>query len=493
MLFASARTRARSTAELDSSGSGGALRRNSVTAMVNAASDKTAVAIRSTATGDAISVPPRAGRRSRTRRSGDAWGTMHIRSCGCTPAVSLPAAPRRPQLSSVAVNALGYVPCAVRVRSVLDFDVDPRRTRVVRAPSSGVDPVHARVVRRLAGAATALRHSSSATTEQCRTSSLRLRTPLPRNIREPLHPVARFAAPSRAEHDGGGHMVPQQHGRARRFSALAAIGAALLTASRAAAELCWEYTDLESAKVPITCVEQGNTAVNCSWDPLCNLDLDPSDCCITIPDVVPATVGEMHVDWHNCLRQRRQRSDPAARRARAALVRLPSPVRGRTSTPFATPWPSQDRVARVVPGHDDAVRALRRRLDARGSSTRVRPRPQPAQQHALRRLRALPAMPLPQRRGTGGVSRAGLPVCAAGGVSFMYDSLDDFQSAEEIATLLDVYFHGKMHGAVAFADGGGYIRTPATPAARRATRCSGACTRRSTTSCAPGRTSTPST
>jgi hypothetical protein len=26
----------------------------------------------------------------------------------------------------------------------------------------------------------------------------------------------------------------------------------------------------------------------------------PSDCCITIPDVVPATVGELHVDWHNC-------------------------------------------------------------------------------------------------------------------------------------------------------------------------------------------------
>ncbi|MEM8933630.1 MAG: vWA domain-containing protein, partial [Acidobacteriota bacterium] len=50
------------------------------------------------------------------------------------------------------------------------------------------------------------------------------------------------------------------------------------------------------------------------------------------------------------------------------------------------------------------------------------------------------------------------PVCEAPitGVTFPYNSLDDFQNMDEIGHMLDNYFHGEMHGDVADADGGGY-------------------------------------
>src|SRR5688500_14756917 len=55
------------------------------------------------------------------------------------------------------------------------------------------------------------------------------------------------------------------------------------------------------------------------------------------------------------------------------------------------------------------------------------------------------------------------PVCTVGGVSFPYTALDQFKNADEIGTMLDVFFHGEMHGDVADADGGGYNADCASP------------------------------
>ena len=48
-------------------------------------------------------------------------------------------------------------------------------------------------------------------------------------------------------------------------------------------------------------------------------------------------------------------------------------------------------------------------------------------------------------------------------VTFDYDSLDDFANVEEVATVLDDYFHGIMHSAVAFGDDGSYVSDVADP------------------------------
>ena len=36
----------------------------------------------------------------------------------------------------------------------------------------------------------------------------------------------------------------------------------------AGAQSCWLYSDSQPAKVPLDCVQQGNPALACSWNPI---------------------------------------------------------------------------------------------------------------------------------------------------------------------------------------------------------------------------------
>ena len=231
----------------------------------------------------------------------------------------------------------------------------------------------------------------------------------------------------------------------------------LLIALPCSAEICWNYTDTQNAKVPLKCVEMGDGTTPCSWRPDCNTDSNPSDCCMAIPDpTATQTIGEMHVAWHACLGNVGTSSSP------------PPPNRGLRWFAFHRQLESDFNVYREGLGID--------KIDS---------------------LEWCPGMNMPYGHFGGGlslgdhplncgigisrpndiicdgceafseclfVSGAGPTSCTAtpgcsisGGVSFPYTELQDFKNADEIATLLDDYFHGDMHGAVGDADGGGYV------------------------------------
>ena len=71
----------------------------------------------------------------------------------------------------------------------------------------------------------------------------------------------------------------------------------------AQAQSCWVYSDNQPAKVPLRCVEQGNTSTLCSWNSSCHLDGDASDCCVALQTPTPQTIFSMHTDVAQLLRQ----------------------------------------------------------------------------------------------------------------------------------------------------------------------------------------------
>lgn len=243
-------------------------------------------------------------------------------------------------------------------------------------------------------------------------------------------------------------------------SRLAAFAALLLAAALpAAAEICWAYTDAAPALVPIKCVQQGDGVTPCSWfgtGETCNTDLDPSDCCVAVHDPgASQTIGEMHLAWHTCLGDVGTSASP------------PPPNRGLRWYAFhrqfewdfnvyregfgyskidALEWcpginmPYGHHGAGLGPGDHDM-----------GCGTGIdRPDNVPCDN----------CIPFSKCLYLNGAGPSACPAtgatCSIAGVSFPYTQLDQFQNADEIATLLDVYFHGWMHGHVGVADGGGY-------------------------------------
>jgi hypothetical protein len=245
------------------------------------------------------------------------------------------------------------------------------------------------------------------------------------------------------------------HLLARRFAACAALAAA--AALPAAAELCWEYTDLELAKVPLKCVEQGDLTTGCFFDENCNLDLDPSDCCIAVYDpLVTQTIGEMHLKWHQCLG------------STGPTVSPPPPNRGLRWMAFHRQFEWDFNVYREANGFGkiDALEwcpGIVMPYGHYGADDPFPPHPLgcgtgPNRPDGTTCDFCTPFSPCLYLDGAGPAAcPAGPPTCSSGGVSFpSYDSLEDFQNADEIAHILDATFHGDMHGQVAFADGGGY-------------------------------------
>ena len=251
-----------------------------------------------------------------------------------------------------------------------------------------------------------------------------------------------------------------------RFSGLGAAAlAVLLLAAPASAEVCWAYTDLQPAKVPLKCVQMGNPAVPCSWSPTCNTDLDPSDCCMAVhdPTAVGQTVGEMHVLWHQCLGNVGTSASP------------PPPNRGLRWFAFHRQfeWDFNEYRESLGLGKIDSLEwcpgmnmpyghfgaGLLPGVHPLGCGTGIN-RPDNVACDGCNTFR-----PCLYLNGAGPVAcpAPATPVCTVGTVTFPYTSLDQFQNADEIGTMLDVMFHGQMHGDVAAADGGGYNADCASP------------------------------
>ena len=266
--------------------------------------------------------------------------------------------------------------------------------------------------------------------------------------------------------------APKTHPWPGRLIGIAFLLLVSLVTVPAQAEICWDYTDLELAKVPLKCVEFGDPTASCTYDETCNNDADPSDCCMAVADPSAVqTIGEMHIIWHTCL----------------GNVAFPNPG------PPTGPAP---------PGRGLRWYAFHRQMEWDFNEFR--------EGVFLPKLESLewcpnmnmphghfggnwPAWPDPSAHplqcgvginrpnnvscntcvafdeclfmtGAGPTGCSAGSGCAAGGISFpTYDSLDDFNNIEEIATLLDAFFHGQMHGAVANADFGGYTTDCTNP------------------------------
>ncbi len=227
-------------------------------------------------------------------------------------------------------------------------------------------------------------------------------------------------------------------------------------AGPAAAEICWDYTDLEQAKVPLKCVQMGDGVTPCTWNPGCNTDLDPSDCCMAVHDPsVTQTIGEMHLMWHTCLGNVGTSASP------------PPPNRGLRWMAFHRQFEWDFNVFREANGIGkvdslDWCPSMVMPYGHFGANLLPGTHPLgcgtgPNRPGGVTCDFCSPFSPCLYLNGAGPAGcPSGSPTCSAGGVSFPYTSLDQFQNADEIATLLDASFHGNMHGDVAFADGGGY-------------------------------------
>jgi len=255
--------------------------------------------------------------------------------------------------------------------------------------------------------------------------------------------------------------------RVRNRSASQSIAGLLLLVSLvapAAAEICWDYTDLETAKVPLKCVQMGNPALPCNWNPNCNVDLDPSDCCMAVHDpTATQTIGEMHIAWHNCLGNT------------GSQASTPPPNRGLRWYAFHRQLESDFNVFREGEGLGkiDSLEWCPDMVMPYGhGGADLMPGDHPLN-CGLGDDRPggvicdgcetfQPCLYLPGAGPTSCTVPAS-PVCTANSVSFPYTSLDQFQNADEIATLLDAYFHGEMHGHIADSDGTGHTNDCTLP------------------------------
>lgn len=220
------------------------------------------------------------------------------------------------------------------------------------------------------------------------------------------------------------------------------VSAFLLLAPFAAhAQTCWVYTDGELAKTPITCVQKATLMPPCSW---------PTDC-TTIPAPPGSqTIRVMHSTWHQCFGNTGGFTPPAGRSARwyafhrqfefdfniwrrdigldpvEALDWCPNMILPLGTGPVDPPGPCGDGMPRP-----DGVTCIN-------------------------------CIAFPQcmfLSGGGPLSCPGAPnpncETPGGGVSFPFTSLDQFTNVDDVAKILDAYFHASMHGAVADGDAPG--------------------------------------
>lgn len=261
------------------------------------------------------------------------------------------------------------------------------------------------------------------------------------------------------------------------------LAAAVLTAlflpppEAAEAQTCFAYVNTPAA-VPLACVEQGDLTTPCSWDGDCHQDGDPSDCCATVPAAGAQTVREMHHVWHQCFGSIGDTSDgdnPPQRGNRWYAFHRQieadfnlwretltcNPLMGQFlgckiesldwCPGMQLPWGFTCGAAN--PGGCGGVGFV---ADNNPGGTDCDPAPGSV----------LPCRPdnaacpgceaFPQCFHLGGAGPMACPSapsasCSSGPITLPHTALEDFASVEEITNLLDLSFHGNMHGAVGSA------------------------------------------
>lgn len=212
-----------------------------------------------------------------------------------------------------------------------------------------------------------------------------------------------------------------------------------------AAQTCFAYVDSQPTLAPITCVDKTDLTTPCSYG---NLN-SPTDC-TTVPAAPGSqTVLEMHTLWHECFGPVGGNVPPAGRSQRWYA--------------FHRQFEHDFNLWRRANGFDP-IESLEWCPDMNlpvgtGPQLNLGDHPSDCGLGTPRPPNvACPAcIAFPQclfLPGGGPMDCPGAPStnCQGGGVSFSYDSLDEFANVDEVAKILDAQFHGQMHGAVAFAD-----------------------------------------
>ncbi len=265
-------------------------------------------------------------------------------------------------------------------------------------------------------------------------------------------------------------------------------GLSLCSASKASAQTCFAYSDgsyepkpgeTRYAKAPIQCVQQGDLTAPCAWNADCALDGNPSDCCTLVPSTTPQTILKMHELWHQCFGSTADHGSPPGRGQRWYAFHRQFEIdfnRWRNARSIfaieSLPW------CKNMPlpiGHRDASNEkhpktgdfLSVKVSDPGSPSL---NSNPNSFLVGRHIRGCGAG-IPRPNGKPCPSCEAFPPClfygGAGplGCDFAGDStrcagrtkLEQFPTVDEVAKVLDSYYHGSMHGAVGHADTGNYI------------------------------------
>lgn len=222
-------------------------------------------------------------------------------------------------------------------------------------------------------------------------------------------------------------------------------------ANFARAQSCWVYTDTAPAKAPIQCVQQGDLTSSCSWDRSCHVDGDSSDCCTTKPSSSPQTIREMHEVWHDCFGNvgRSDGNNPPGRSQRwyAFHRQFEIDFNEWREPKSLLPIESLEWCPNMVlpVGHGGGNQPA-------GSLCGTGPGRSSGEQcpscTAFRQCLFLGGAG-PGACPTAPSNSCSIPASSTlPGLALPYTSLEQFQSEEEVATILDGYFHGIMHSAI---------------------------------------------
>jgi Mg-chelatase subunit ChlD len=203
-------------------------------------------------------------------------------------------------------------------------------------------------------------------------------------------------------------------------------------------QTCWVYTDGELAKVPITCVQKATLLPPCSW---------PTDC-TTVPAAPGSqTIRVMHSLWHQCFGNTGGSSPPTGRSQRWYAFH-------RQFEFDFNIWRRSlliDPIEQVDWCPDMELEIGTGPVDPPGPCGDGTPRPAGALCPECVSFPQCLFLP-----GGGPIKCPGAPspLCQTpgGGISFPHTSLDQFANVDDVAKILDGYFHASMHQAVADAD-----------------------------------------
>lgn len=224
------------------------------------------------------------------------------------------------------------------------------------------------------------------------------------------------------------------------------------------AQTCWVYTDNQQAPAPMKCVQKTNLAAACT----CSPDLTTRSCtndCTAIP--IPAgtqTIRQLHQVWHDCFGPIGGTNPPAGRGERwyafhrqfnfdFDVWRRPlgyAPIESLEWCPNIS-----EPIGTAGTGYTPPPDVLAAGCNQLSNGTTPSPRPAGA---VCTQCIAFPHCLFKAGGGPMSCPTAPSSSCTGSGVSFAYTALDQFKNIDEVAKILDSYFHGEMHVATGQAD-----------------------------------------